>query len=573
MGTAALEPPLGHHQQQQQQQSLVRPQSLQIPGAASKILVPEEFRCPISGEAMADPVIVASGQSYERACIQEWLAQGRSDCFKTKAKLEHTFLIPNVALKAAILNWSAVSGISSPEVVSSSRATDLVARKIVEERNAAVAAAVAADGDGDGDGGGGQGHDRVAVSSARYVHSATGASLRTDMVECGRSSVPHPLDTNPRSLEEDERSCATMDPRLVPDLVRRLSSSSSRGSKDQMLAASQVRQLAREGTFNRRTLCQADLLEALVALLQSPHKPLVIHSLAAILNLSLEVDNKLMIVRAGATPHLVHALRSNQAEIQEHAAGAIFSLALHEDNRLAIGVLGAIPPLIEILRPKRPRQQQPPSPRAQQDASMALYHLSLAQLNRGKMVKAGLVPILLSIAEEQGGGARHREEQGAGIQSSHDLASRCMCILSCLAASSDGRTALLEINGVRRLFALLRNERRNSPPSQGGDGDHDERELKEHVVAVLVHLSNHNIRFKPLAAEARGVEALVALVDSGAATSRAKEKIVTLLSILKDPPSGVNSPSFTSLGEPFFPRSYGGRRHGLGGGKAESSHF
>jgi hypothetical protein len=35
-------------------------------------LPPEELRCPISLQLMSDPVIVSSGQTYERVCIEKW---------------------------------------------------------------------------------------------------------------------------------------------------------------------------------------------------------------------------------------------------------------------------------------------------------------------------------------------------------------------------------------------------------------------------------------------------------------------------------------------------------------------
>jgi hypothetical protein len=33
---------------------------------------PKEFQCPINLALMADPVVIASGQTFERACIQKW---------------------------------------------------------------------------------------------------------------------------------------------------------------------------------------------------------------------------------------------------------------------------------------------------------------------------------------------------------------------------------------------------------------------------------------------------------------------------------------------------------------------
>ncbi|XP_062098902.1 U-box domain-containing protein 12-like [Humulus lupulus] len=36
-------------------------------------VIPDDFRCPISLELMKDPVIVSTGHTYERSCIQKWI--------------------------------------------------------------------------------------------------------------------------------------------------------------------------------------------------------------------------------------------------------------------------------------------------------------------------------------------------------------------------------------------------------------------------------------------------------------------------------------------------------------------
>ncbi|KAK9282494.1 hypothetical protein L1049_005413 [Liquidambar formosana] len=51
--------------------------------AISGVPIPPYFRCPLSLELMLDPVIVASGQTYERASIQKWLDHGLNICPKT----------------------------------------------------------------------------------------------------------------------------------------------------------------------------------------------------------------------------------------------------------------------------------------------------------------------------------------------------------------------------------------------------------------------------------------------------------------------------------------------------------
>ncbi|KAL5557310.1 hypothetical protein UlMin_039546 [Ulmus minor] len=73
---------------------------------------PEEFRCPISSRIMYDPVIIASGQTYERMWIQKWFDEGHDTCPKTGMKLSHMPLTPNVAIKDLISSWCAEYGIT-----------------------------------------------------------------------------------------------------------------------------------------------------------------------------------------------------------------------------------------------------------------------------------------------------------------------------------------------------------------------------------------------------------------------------------------------------------------------------
>ncbi|GLJ24433.1 hypothetical protein SUGI_0466560 [Cryptomeria japonica] len=77
--------------------------------------IPADFRCPLSLELMADPVIIASGQTYERAYIQRWLDQGMKTCPKTRQALNHNCLIPNFTVKALIENWCKSHNVPLPE--------------------------------------------------------------------------------------------------------------------------------------------------------------------------------------------------------------------------------------------------------------------------------------------------------------------------------------------------------------------------------------------------------------------------------------------------------------------------
>ncbi|CAI7763542.1 unnamed protein product [Closterium sp. NIES-53] len=71
----------------------------------SSELVPPEFVCPLAGAIMRDPVIAPTGQSYDRASIQDFRARGGRFCPKTGAALADCALIPNDALRQLIAAW------------------------------------------------------------------------------------------------------------------------------------------------------------------------------------------------------------------------------------------------------------------------------------------------------------------------------------------------------------------------------------------------------------------------------------------------------------------------------------
>jgi hypothetical protein len=67
---------------------------------------PAAFRCPITYEIMRNPACVPSGHSYERDAIMRWVMRpgGRRDPI-TMAPLRLRHVTPNLALRAAIIEW------------------------------------------------------------------------------------------------------------------------------------------------------------------------------------------------------------------------------------------------------------------------------------------------------------------------------------------------------------------------------------------------------------------------------------------------------------------------------------
>ncbi|GKU98882.1 hypothetical protein SLEP1_g11817 [Rubroshorea leprosula] len=81
----------------------------------SPVPIPPDFCCPLSLELMTDPVIVASGQTYEKSFIKKWIGLGLTVCPKTRQTLGYTNLIPNYNVKALIANWCESNNVKLPD--------------------------------------------------------------------------------------------------------------------------------------------------------------------------------------------------------------------------------------------------------------------------------------------------------------------------------------------------------------------------------------------------------------------------------------------------------------------------
>lgn len=68
--------------------------------SADDLTIPSSFYCPITGQIMQDPVMLAeAGYTYERYAIIKWFEEGNNICPNTGTKLENFELVPNLKLK------------------------------------------------------------------------------------------------------------------------------------------------------------------------------------------------------------------------------------------------------------------------------------------------------------------------------------------------------------------------------------------------------------------------------------------------------------------------------------------
>ncbi|XP_014510831.1 U-box domain-containing protein 9-like [Vigna radiata var. radiata] len=79
--------------------------------------VPPHFRCPLSGHLMTDPVILATGQTFDRPLIQRWLNDILRLYPESHVVLNRCLLSPNVLLQGMISEWCKDKGIYLPKPV------------------------------------------------------------------------------------------------------------------------------------------------------------------------------------------------------------------------------------------------------------------------------------------------------------------------------------------------------------------------------------------------------------------------------------------------------------------------
>ncbi|URE21464.1 U-box domain [Musa troglodytarum] len=515
--------------------------------------LPVEFLCPISRSIMADPVIIPSGHTFERSCIQACLDLAFLPPnlpldlhlpFSSPAAAPPLLLISNAALKSAIVAWCARCGLPPPLPIPPEAAVAIVRRLMPQDQPLppSAAASVATGSAAVLAGGGKDGKDEVCNGGEEK-----GMDLRaSEFVDGGKDAkdgiLPSVLESKqtmnpatPPPLSERERgknksssfsSASTpssssyhssssyssseivvVDERLGREQAPRVTNSPSRRTADAMeevltkltdldvgdqeSAAAALRQATRESRDRRVALCTPQLLGALRPMLLSSCAAVQINTAAALANLSLELVNKVRILRSGIVPAIVEVLRRGHSEARDHAAGALFGLALQDENRTTIGVLGAIPPLLNLFA--RPSAD---GPRARRDAGMALYHLSFAAANRSKIARApGAVHALLAVARE-------REEEAATQGQGTKPARIALMVIHNLAGCNEGRAVLMDAGAVAALVTLMR-----GPPLEAAE--------EEHCVAALYWMSQGSLRFRGLAKAAGAEQELTRVATEG----------------------------------------------------------
>eukprot|EP01018_Ginkgo_biloba_P004766 Gb_08792 [translate_table: standard] len=288
----------------------------------TNISVPDEFKCPISLDLMKDPVIVATGHTYDRASISQWLDSGHSTCPKSGQKLLHVGLIPNFALRSLIAQWCDENNIPfevNPDKTSSRKPST----------------------------------DHISSSQATVEAIKTTAAFLVGKLATGSPAIQRQAAFELRLLAKsgmENRRCIA-EAGAIPFLLSLLS------SKDPRTQENAVTALLNLSIYdnNKILIMAAGALDAIIEVLQNGKNMESRENAAATLfSLSVMDDCKITIgSRPKAIPALISLLREGTSRGKKDAATALFNLSVYNGNKPNVVMAGAIPLLVDLLTDER----------------------------------------------------------------------------------------------------------------------------------------------------------------------------------------------------------------------------
>ncbi|URE07428.1 U-box domain-containing protein [Musa troglodytarum] len=452
--------------------------------------MPVEFLCPISRSLMADPVIVApSGHTFERSCIQAcadfaFSPPGLAVDLGPSALV----LIPNVALKSAILRWCERSGIPPPIPIPLDAARSLVrglmppsfdpppatpplaldeaeevekgeafgaregtyayggTERARAERGEVFRGAAVADSDGRYDGKG----DALVASSAfsddkdGIFRSRSNQNLR----EATSANTPPAFSVRTRK-QASSSPLSTSSANSYP-------TSSSNSSFHEVFVEEASKEPPPPPQVNDPTA--SDLVPSPTAEIDLSEEEVAIKLMS---NDMFEQESAVVLLRQATresldsritlcTPRLLAALRpmilTHGTAIQIDATAALVNLSLEPANRVRIVKSGTVLPLVEVLEGGHPE--------ARDHAAGALFSLALEDENRAAIgVLGAILPLLNLFSMPSPDGARARRDAGMALYY--------------LSLASANRSKIARAPGAVRALLSVASEKEETPPSQG----------------------------------------------------------------------------------------------------------
>lgn len=322
-------------------------------------VIPDDFRCPISLELMRDPVIVSTGQTYERSCIQKWLDAGHKTCPKTQQTLLHTALTPNYVLKSLIALWCESNGIELPKNQDNCR-NKKTGKFVSDCDRPAIHALLQKLLDGNPE------IQRAAAGELRLL-AKRNADNRVCIAEAG--AIPRLVEllssTDPRTQEHAVTALLNLSINeankgsivisgAIPDIVDVLKTGSMEAREN---AAATLFSLSVIDE-NKVIIGAAGAIPALIDLLCQGTPRGKKDAATAIFNLAIYQGNKVRAVRAGIVVPLMRFLKDAGGGMVDEALAILAILASHQEGKLAIGQAEPFPVLVEVIKTGSPRNRE-----------------------------------------------------------------------------------------------------------------------------------------------------------------------------------------------------------------------
>ncbi|KAI7736031.1 hypothetical protein M8C21_033552 [Ambrosia artemisiifolia] len=546
--------------------------------------IPPDFCCPLSLELMTDPVIVASGQTYERSYVRKWLDLGLTVCPKTMQTLAHTNLIPNYTVKALIANWCESNNIKLPDpvktlnlpqprspesvraigspgknLISSSGTTHQEGTSLVHHVQSSSEDSLPENGhelteSGDqslvtsgaqSSAGGGlnekltEGHQRTVSTSSTHSNTSFSQELSHEANEASatQTATAYSSDASGEVAPEPQPAAATTptaprrDHEFSPRFETRPRNQLWRRPSDRF----GPRIVSSPSTENRPDLAGVETqVRKLVEELSSPSVDVIRKATGELRLLARHnMDNRIVIANCGGISLLIGLLRSTDEQVQENAVTALLNLSINDNNKSAIANADAIEPLIHVL--------ETGSSEAKENSAATLFSLSVIEDNKIRIGRSGAIRPLVDLL---GNGTPRGKKDAATA-------------LFNLSIFHENKARIVQAGAVRYLVelmdpaagmvdkavAVLSNlatipEGRAAIGQEGGIPvlvevvELGSARGKENAAAALLQLCTNSSRFCNMVLQEGAVPPLVALSQSG--TPRAKEKAQSLLSYFRN---------------------------------------
>ncbi|KAH7865318.1 hypothetical protein Vadar_005051 [Vaccinium darrowii] len=354
-------------------------------------VVPDDFRCPISLELMKDPVIICTGQTYERACIKKWFEAGHGSCPKTQQKVFSTTFTPNYALSSIIAHWCEENGVEPPKRFGNSWPGKPAACSVEGVDIDALLSKLT----------NGTIEDQRAAAGELRLLAKNNGTNRMSIAQAGAIPLLVDLLSTPDTITQAHAITALLNLSICEDNKRTIMSSSSVPGILRVLknGIMQAKENAAATIFSltivdeyKVTIGALGAIPPLVTLLREGSQRGKKDSAVALFNLCIYQGNKVRAIRAGLVPLLMALLKEPGGEMVDEALALVAMLASHSEGKVAIGTFDSVPIFVELVRSG--------SPKSKENATAVLLHLCTG--DQGYVSKAcslGVVGLLLDLVE------------------------------------------------------------------------------------------------------------------------------------------------------------------------------